>query len=114
MTADDDDNYPVGYGKPPHHSRFKKGQSGNPKGRPKGRRNFATTLRLALDETVNVNERGKIRRIKKLDCALRQQANKAAAGDMKALALLAQLMREWRAEDPKPVTIVISEDDSKL
>lgn len=115
MTANDNRNYPVGYGKPPRHRRFKKGQSGNPKGRPKGRRNFATTLRLALDETVTVSERGKTKTIKKLDCALRQQANKAAAGDVKALTLLAQLIREWPAEvDPKSLTIVISEDDSKL
>ena len=32
-------NYEVGYGKPPEASKFKKGKSGNPKGRPKGARN---------------------------------------------------------------------------
>jgi hypothetical protein len=116
MNANDKRDYAVGYGKPPHHSQFRKGQSGNPKGRPKGRRNFATALRLALDETVTVSERGKTTRIKKLDCALRQQANKAAAGDVKALTLIAQLIREWLGEEPyqEPLTIVISEDDSKL
>jgi hypothetical protein len=38
-----DAGYEVGYGKPPRHSKFKKGQSGNPKGRPKGSRNRLPT-----------------------------------------------------------------------
>ena len=39
-----DDDYAVGYKKPPLHTRFKKGQSGNPRGRPKGSKNFSTLL----------------------------------------------------------------------
>ena len=41
-------NYEVGYGKPPLHSRFKKGQSGNPKGFPKGGEKLAYALRRLL------------------------------------------------------------------
>ena len=40
-----DESDKVGYGKPPLHSRFTRGQSGNPKGRPKGVRNFKTDVR---------------------------------------------------------------------
>jgi hypothetical protein len=39
-----DKPYEVGYGKPPKRSRFRKGVSGNRKGRPKGKRNFVTVL----------------------------------------------------------------------
>jgi Family of unknown function (DUF5681) len=47
-------DYEVGRGKPPVHSRFKKGQSGNPRGRPA--KNLAVLLAAALNETVTVTE----------------------------------------------------------
>ncbi len=46
--------YEVGFGKPPKATQFRKGESGNPRGRPKGRRNLATELHAALNETVTV------------------------------------------------------------
>ena len=51
-------DYEVGYGKPPRHTRFKKGQSGNPRGRPSGSKNLKTLLNEALNERVVVTEEG--------------------------------------------------------
>jgi hypothetical protein len=48
MPPDSEGDYEVGYGKPPRETRFAKGQSGNPRGRPSGAKNFATLLREAL------------------------------------------------------------------
>jgi uncharacterized protein DUF5681 len=59
------DGHRVGYGKPPAQTRFKKGQSGNPTGRPKGTPNFATALERALEEQVVVNEGGQRRTVTK-------------------------------------------------
>ena len=45
--------YDVGYGKPPQHTQFKKGCSGNIKGRPRGSRNASTLLEVPRPEREN-------------------------------------------------------------
>ena len=52
-------DYEVGYGTPPLHTRFQKGQSGNPKGRPRGRKNLSSLLNEALNGWVIVVENGR-------------------------------------------------------
>ena len=83
--------YSVGYRKPPTHSRFTKGQSGNPNGRPKGTLNFTTVLLRTLREKVVINENGKRKLITKLEAAVKQLVNKAASGDLRALARLTEM-----------------------
>jgi hypothetical protein len=83
----------VGYCNPPAHARYKKGQSGNPCGRPKGTLNMATVLERTLREKVVLNENGRRRRVTKLEAAVKQLTNKAASGELKALQLLAALVR---------------------
>jgi hypothetical protein len=106
----------VGYCNPPERTRFKKGQSGNPQGRPKGALNTATVLERTLRERVVINENGKRKTITKLEAAFKQLSNKAASGELKALQLLSALVRS--AED-RTVQANISkpafeEDDEKV
>ncbi len=89
----DDSRREIGYGKPPEQTRFKKGQSGNPRGRPKGTHNMATVLERILREKVVITEHGRRKNVTKLEAAIKQLANKAALGDLKGLQLLAALVR---------------------
>ena len=81
----------VGYGQPPVATRFRKGQSGNPKGRPRGVKNLKTLLQEALNEKITVNENGKRRAITKMQAGMKQLANKVASGDVKTALRLIDL-----------------------
>ena len=86
-------DYAIGYGKPPEHSRFRPGESGNRRGRPKGARNLRTYLERALAEQVAVKEGGRTRKISKGEAAMTQLVNGAAKGNLGALRLLLDLER---------------------
>ena len=60
-TGDGTNGYEVGYGKPPKHSQFRPGQSGNPAGRRKGVRNLKTDVKRTLATPVKVKEGGRTR-----------------------------------------------------
>ena len=86
-------NERVGYRRPPVGTRFRSGQSGNPRGRPKGARNLSTIVAAALSERVAVNENGRRRRITKLEAAVKQLVNRAASGEARATQLLLALVQ---------------------
>lgn len=106
----------VGYCNPPKHTRFRKGQSGNPRGRPKGRLNIATVLERTLRERVVINENGKRKTVTKLEAAVKQLANQAASGELKALQLLTALVRsaEERAVQVPSSKSALEENDQKV
>ena len=94
MADDRKPNYRVGYKKPPLHTRFRKGQSGNPRGRPRGSKNLSTLLTDALNEPVVVTEDGRRRKISKRELGVRQLANKFAMAEAQATKILLGLMQE--------------------
>ena len=83
--------YEVGYGRPPSHSRFQQGRSGNPRGRPKGARNLATDLAEELGEVIEVRENGTVRRISKQRAMLKSLAAQTLKGNARAAAQLFSL-----------------------
>ena len=83
--------YAVGYGKPPLHSRFRAGQSGNPAGRRKGVRNLVTDVKRTLATPVTVREGGRTRKKSTQDAILMVLRQKALHGDARSLDRLLDL-----------------------
>ena len=103
MPNHSDSNYSIGYKKPPGHTRFKPGQSGNTMGRPKGAKNFATVFEEELRAPIEVTENGKRKRISKRQAIAKQHINKAVAGDPKAAALVLNEVRSHDSQVPPAI-----------
>jgi hypothetical protein len=85
----------VGYRRPPKHSRFQPGQSGNPGGRPLGVKSLSDIVRKIVGQKVTVTENGRTRRIPRLEAILLRAASEASRGDAASLRLLLQLAERY-------------------
>jgi hypothetical protein len=92
-------DYTVGYGRPPKTSQFRKGQSGNPRGRPKNAKSRKTLIATALNEKVIVNENGERKAMSKRALGAKQVANGVARGDLPLLRLSIELLGEGEERD---------------
>lgn len=110
-----DKSYDVGYGKPPKKSRFKPGQSGNPRGRPKGTRNLKTDLEEELKETITVSESGRSKRLSKQRALVKAMVAKALKGDARSTALLLGLIDKLISpDDPNAGDASLRPEDAKI
>lgn len=93
--------YEVGYRRPPVHSRFKPGTSGNPKGRAKGSQNLKTLFHKILKEEVSLREGSEIRKVSKAEALMRGLVIGALKGDSRSLGTLFRLAEQTgQFEDP--------------
>ena len=109
-------DYEVGYGKPPRDTRFKEGQSGNPRGRPPGAKNLKTLLSEALNEPVVVAENGGHRKITKRQAIITQLVNRSATADLRAIKILLDMLRDIESQTvpASPETAAFTVADEKV
>lgn len=111
--------YEVGYGKPPRSTRFQKGQSGNPRGRPKGSKSASALLEQALSAPVSINEGGTTRVIEQRMALFKSLVARAIKGDARAAALVIRLMEQVERMTPAspPITrielVALQPEDAK-
>ena len=110
--SDPGGGYKVGYRRPPLATRFRPGTSGNPRGRPRGARNLATVVASTLAERVVVTENGRRKRITKLEAAVKQLVNRAAAGEARSMSLLLALVQASEANALQAETGACSADEA--
>lgn len=112
-----DREYEVGYRRPPKRTQFKKGQSGNPKGRPKGARGLDTMIIEELKAKIIVSENGRSKKLKKAEAIVKQVVNKALTGDHKAISqvlTVSQRHEEKLAAKAKPILETLPEEDQQV
>lgn len=111
--------YDVGYCKPPVHSRFAKGKSGNPSGKRARDPNIAELLRTELNKKISITENGKTRRITKLQAIAMKSVQKAIQGDHRAQKQVFEALQQtdqspFLGEGPIHFTLKLEEDDRDL
>ncbi len=106
----------VGRGNPPKHTQFRKGKTGNPKGRPKGSKNLSTIIMEAARDPVIATVAGKKRKISKIQATAMQLATKAAGGDQAAMGKFLDWVDEieTRAAAVKPSQFPLSAPDIEV
>ena len=109
-----DDGGQVGYKRPPRHSQFKPGQSGNPRGRPEGARNIATEVKAVLGRRLTVIENGQRKLVSAMAAILRRYLEAALKGDVKAGAFLLSLHERLQPMEGEAAPEFLSEKDHEI
>ena len=90
--AEDEQNYNVGPGRPPLHTRFKKGRSGNPGGKRK--QNMPALLADTLDEPIFITIDGERRQLTKRQAVIHQLVDKSTTADLRATKMLFDMIKD--------------------
>ena len=106
--------YEIGYRRPPASGRFRPGTSGNPRGRPKGSRNFITLLEQELNKTISVTENGRKRKLTRLQAIVKRMVNSALNGDQRALLNLLEIMRRTGRFDAPAAEALLPDNYEEL
>ena len=107
--------YEVGYGRPPKHTQFKPGESGNPSGRPKGTKNLRTDLSEELAEQVTVTEGGQQLLVSKQRALLKSMLAKGLRGDTSAArALINLIIGLEQVDSQERIAEVLSDEDREV
>ena len=101
--------YDIGYGRPPEKTRFRPGQSGNPRGRPKGSKNFETEFLDEMSQRVTIVEKGRKINVSKQRALIKYLFQQAVAGNAKAFEAIHKLIERYgdrhETSDPEPVRL---------
>ncbi len=93
---DDQPEYEIGYQKPPKHTQWKVGQSGNPNGRPKKIKDFEKLIDIELSKELRITEGGQQVTISKREVIIKTLINDALKGDLRAMKMVLPFITNHR------------------
>jgi len=112
MTNDDDE---IGFKRPPKGTRFKPGRSGNPNGRPRGRKNLTTDLAALMTKRIPIRKDGELRHVTGQEALLLRLFEKAVGGDLKASAqIFAMVMKTDNQDLAEPAPQAVTDKDREI
>jgi hypothetical protein len=106
-----EDGYKVGYKKPPRDHQFKSGQSGNPRGRPRGTPSFKSDLVAELQQQIVMVEDGRRRKISKQRALIQNLISSALKNDKTAVNALLAYLRYFGGENEEPASATPDVED---
>jgi len=109
---DDKPDYEVGYQKPPKNTQFRKGQSGNPSGRPKMQKSVSQLTHEVSNRKINVTDGGKQVKMTRIEIMVKQLMQKAMQGDLRAIREVTNILA-LHAESAIPSEDVTRERSTK-
>jgi Family of unknown function (DUF5681) len=109
-------NSAVGYGQPPTASRFKPGTSGNPKGRPKGRKNLKTLIREAMTASILIQEGQKTRRVSRIEGVVLRLLQSGLKGSDKSVMTIIKMALQlgFLQDSSESSEIGLSREDERI
>lgn len=102
--------YEVGYKKPPAHTQFQPGRSGNPRGRRKGSKGLRTLIRESLSEMVIARTATGEKKISRIEGLIHKSQELAMKGNVRAIANLLSLYAAAVPDAPESSEVTLPED----
>ncbi len=106
--------YDVGYSKPPEHTQWPKGTSGNSKGKKKGSKALKTIVEEEANGKIVVKENGLSTEITKLEAIVKQLGARAIKGNDKATSIILDLVKEYLTDALEKETASLTEEELKI
>ncbi|MET4808189.1 DUF5681 domain-containing protein [Limibacillus sp. MBR-115] len=104
----------VGYGRPPRQHRFRKGQSGNPRGRPKGSLNVLDLLAIELNRKLTLREGDRTRVDSKLAAIIARFVESGLKGDPKVMMALIRMSELLASYEAKVAPVAATKTDQEI
>lgn len=107
-------NYEIGYAKPPKHTQYKPGQSGNSQGRAKGCKNRRTLMNEELNKLVKIKEGTKVKSVTKKEAMLMKLMQDAMNGKPHAVKVVLREIDFLETHPPQSTEILTWDEEEKL